>query len=72
MPGMRGGAPVPNFFMPMVQRGQQGPRPGGRRPGGAPGQQNQQPVPTMIQQQVTVSLTVNTSFSQYPIILFLH
>ncbi|KAI3797535.1 hypothetical protein L1987_32793 [Smallanthus sonchifolius] len=29
VPGMRpGGAPIPNFFMPMVQQGQ---RPGGRR-----------------------------------------
>uniref|UniRef100_A0A803LGZ0 Polyadenylate-binding protein n=1 Tax=Chenopodium quinoa TaxID=63459 RepID=A0A803LGZ0_CHEQI len=35
MPGLRG-APVPNFFMPMVQQGQQGPRPGGRRAGGGP------------------------------------
>ncbi|KAJ4896992.1 Polyadenylate-binding protein 2 [Raphanus sativus] len=33
VPGMRpGGAPMHNFFMPMVQQGQQ--RPGGRRPGG--------------------------------------
>lgn len=36
-----GGAPVPNFFVPMVQQGQQGQRPGGRR--GAV----QQPVPLM-------------------------
>lgn len=50
MPGMRGGAPVPNFFMPMVQQGQQGPRPGGRRSGGAPVQQPQQPM--MMQQQM--------------------
>ena len=40
VPGMRpGGAPMHNFFMPMVQQGQQ--RPGGRRPGGI--QQSQQP-----------------------------
>jgi len=33
MPGMRpGGAPMPNFMMPMVQQGQQQ-RPAGRRPG---------------------------------------
>ncbi|KAL2939363.1 Polyadenylate-binding protein 2 [Bienertia sinuspersici] len=52
MPGMRGGAPVPNFFMPMVQQGQQGQRPGGRRGGGAPGQQPQQPMPIMQQQMM--------------------
>ncbi|CAI9104632.1 OLC1v1003341C2 [Oldenlandia corymbosa var. corymbosa] len=50
VPGMRpGGAPMPNFFMPMVQQGQQGPRPGGRRPGG-PVQQGQPPVQLMQQQ----------------------
>ena len=39
VPGMRpGGAPMHNFFMPMVQQGQQ--RPGGRRPVGI--QQSQQ------------------------------
>ncbi|KAK1423820.1 hypothetical protein QVD17_19129 [Tagetes erecta] len=49
LPGMRpGGAPVPNFFMPMVPQGQ---RPGGRRAAG-PGQQNQQPVPLMHQQMM--------------------
>ncbi|KAI3695586.1 hypothetical protein L1987_78584 [Smallanthus sonchifolius] len=49
VPGMRpGGAPIPNFFMPMVQQGQ---RPGGRRAAG-PGQQNQQPVPLMHQQML--------------------
>jgi len=49
VPGMRpGGAPVPNFFVPMVQQGQQGQRPGGRRGGGV--QQSQQPVPLMPQQ----------------------
>ncbi|KAI8013800.1 Polyadenylate-binding protein 2 [Camellia lanceoleosa] len=48
VPGMRpGGAPMPNFFMPMVQQGQ---RPGGRRAGAVPVQQNQQPVPFMQQQ----------------------
>lgn len=52
VPGMRpGGAPMPNFFMPMVQQGQQGQRPGGRRAAG-PGQQNQQPVPLMQQQMM--------------------
>ncbi|CAI9104631.1 OLC1v1003341C1 [Oldenlandia corymbosa var. corymbosa] len=52
VPGMRpGGAPMPNFFMPMVQQGQQGPRPGGRRPGG-PVQQGQPPVQLMQQQML--------------------
>ncbi|KAK1414508.1 hypothetical protein QVD17_30254 [Tagetes erecta] len=53
VPGMRpGGGPMPNFFMPMVQQGQQGQRPGGRR-AGVPGQQNQQqPVPLMQQQMM--------------------
>lgn len=52
VPGMRpGGAPMPNFFVPLVQQGQQGPRPGGRRGAGVPVQQGQQPVP-LIQQQV--------------------
>lgn len=47
VPGMRpGAAPVPNFFVPMVQQGQQGQRPGGRRAV----QQSQQPVPMMPQQ----------------------
>lgn len=46
-----GGAPIPNFFMPMVQQGQQGQRPGGRRAGSV--QQTQQPVPLM-QQQVDI------------------
>ncbi|GLT47315.1 hypothetical protein SLA2020_210200 [Shorea laevis] len=50
VPGMRpGGPPMPNFFVPMVQQGQQGQRPGGRRAGAV--QQNQQPVP-LIQQQM--------------------
>ncbi|KAI4295671.1 hypothetical protein L6164_035690 [Bauhinia variegata] len=51
VPGMRpGGAPMPNFFMPMVQQGQQGQRPGGRRAGAV--QQTQQPVPLMQQQML--------------------
>ncbi|XP_068653747.1 polyadenylate-binding protein 2-like isoform X2 [Aristolochia californica] len=50
VPGMRpGGAPMPNFLVPMVQQGQQGQRPG-RRAGGGPVQQNQQPIPLMQQQ----------------------
>ncbi|GFS35196.1 poly(A) binding protein 2 [Actinidia rufa] len=50
VPGMRpAGAPMPNFFMPMVQQGQQGQRPGGRR-GAGPVQQGQQPLPLMQQQ----------------------
>ncbi|XP_011017176.1 PREDICTED: polyadenylate-binding protein 8-like [Populus euphratica] len=52
VPGMRpGGAPMPNFFMPLVQQGQQAQRPGGRR-GGGPVQQTQQPVPLMQQQML--------------------
>ncbi|CAA2996191.1 polyadenylate-binding 2-like [Olea europaea subsp. europaea] len=48
VPGMRpGGAPMPNFYLPMVQHGQ---RPGDRR-GAGPGQQTQQPMP-LIQQQI--------------------
>ncbi|KAJ9159529.1 hypothetical protein P3X46_025035 [Hevea brasiliensis] len=51
VPGMRpGGAPLPNFFVPMVHQGQQGQRPGGRRAGAA--QQSQQPVPLMQQQML--------------------
>ncbi|XAR72917.1 hypothetical protein NMG60_11019723 [Bertholletia excelsa] len=50
VPGMRpGAAPVPNFFMPMVQQGQ---RPGGRRGGTMPVQQSQQAVPLMQQQML--------------------
>ncbi|TKY59064.1 Polyadenylate-binding protein 8 [Spatholobus suberectus] len=49
VPGMRpGAAPVPNFFVPMVQQGQQGQRPGGRRAV----QQSQQAVPMMPQQML--------------------
>ncbi|XP_059636834.1 polyadenylate-binding protein 2-like [Cornus florida] len=52
VPGMRpGGGPMPNFFVPMVQQGQQGQRPGGRR-GAGPVQQAQQPVPLMQQQML--------------------
>ncbi|OWM79210.1 polyadenylate-binding protein 2-like [Punica granatum] len=51
VPGMRpGAAPMPNFMVPMVQQGQQGQRPGGRRAGVV--QQNQQPMPVMPQQMV--------------------
>ncbi|XP_023535962.1 polyadenylate-binding protein 2-like [Cucurbita pepo subsp. pepo] len=51
VPGIRpGGGPMPNFFVPMVQQGQQGPRPGGRRAGAV--QQTQQPVPMMQQQML--------------------
>ncbi|XP_059647817.1 polyadenylate-binding protein 8-like [Cornus florida] len=53
VPGMRpSGAPMPNFFMPMVQQGQQGQHRGGRRAGSVPMQQNQQPVPLMQQQML--------------------
>ncbi|KAK9946482.1 hypothetical protein M0R45_011947 [Rubus argutus] len=52
VPGLRpGGAPMPNFFVPMVQQGQQGQRPGGRR-GAGPVQQNQQQVPLMPQHMI--------------------
>ncbi|XWS29803.1 hypothetical protein CRYUN_Cryun24cG0061700 [Craigia yunnanensis] len=48
VPGMR-----PNFFMPMVQPGQQNQRPGGRRSGAGPMQQTQQqPLPFMQPQVV--------------------
>ncbi|CAI9753476.1 unnamed protein product [Fraxinus pennsylvanica] len=51
VPGMRpGGAPMPNFFVPIVQQGQQGQRPSDRRVVG-PGQQTQQPM-QLIQQQM--------------------
>ncbi|KAK9228320.1 hypothetical protein WN944_021270 [Citrus x changshan-huyou] len=42
VPGMR-----PNYFVPMVQPGQQNQRPGGRRSGNGPMQQAQQPIPLM-------------------------
>jgi len=41
---------MPNFFVPFMQQGQQGPRLGARR-GAGPVQQNQQPV-SMMQHQV--------------------
>ncbi|GMI88258.1 POLY(A) BINDING PROTEIN 8, poly(A) binding protein 8 [Hibiscus trionum] len=51
VPGMRpGGAAMQNFFVPVVQQGQQGQRPGGRRSGAV--QQNQQSVPLMQQQML--------------------
>ncbi|KAM7514357.1 hypothetical protein LguiA_003940 [Lonicera macranthoides] len=50
VPGMRpGGAPMPNFFVPLVQQGQ---RPGGRRGAAGPVQPTQQPVPLLQQQMV--------------------
>ncbi|XP_042473501.1 polyadenylate-binding protein 2-like [Zingiber officinale] len=53
VPGMRpGGAPFPNFFMPMVQPGQQVQRPGGRRGASGAAHQNQQHPMPMIQQQM--------------------
>ncbi|XP_058081705.1 polyadenylate-binding protein 8-like isoform X3 [Magnolia sinica] len=53
VPGMRpGGAPMPNFFVPLVPQGQQAQRPGGRRAGAGPVQQTQQPVPLLQQQML--------------------
>uniref|UniRef100_A0A7N0UCF2 PABP n=1 Tax=Kalanchoe fedtschenkoi TaxID=63787 RepID=A0A7N0UCF2_KALFE len=53
VPGMRpGGAPVPNFFLRMVQPGQQGQRPGDRRGGAIQSQQNQYQVPVMQHQML--------------------
>jgi len=61
VPGMRpGGAPMPNFFMPMVQQGQQGQRPGGRR-GAGPMQQLPHSLP-MMQQQVWSCITSGICF----------
>ena len=58
VPGMRpAGPPMPNFFVPIVQQGQQGQRPGGRRAGAVPMQQTQQQVPLM-QQQVGYHLFI--------------
>nr|GMC53760.1 polyadenylate-binding protein 2-like [Ipomoea batatas] len=52
VPGMRpGGAPMPNFFVPIVQQGQQAQRPGGRR-GSGPVQQAPQTMPLMQQQML--------------------
>lgn len=42
---------MPNFYVPFMQQGQQGQRPGGGRRGSGPVQQNQPPVP-MMQSQV--------------------
>ncbi|XP_042433153.1 polyadenylate-binding protein 2-like isoform X1 [Zingiber officinale] len=53
VPGMRpGAAPFPNFFMPMIQPGQQVQRPGGRRGASGPIHQNQQQPMPMVQQQM--------------------
>ncbi|XP_051132521.1 polyadenylate-binding protein 2-like [Andrographis paniculata] len=53
VPGMRPTGPLmPNMFVPMVQQGQQGPRPGGRRANSAPMQQGPQSVPVVQQQMV--------------------
>ncbi|XP_022869407.1 polyadenylate-binding protein 2-like [Olea europaea var. sylvestris] len=53
VPGMRPAGPLmPNVFLPLVQQGQQGPRPGGRRSNTVPMQQNPQPVPVMQQQML--------------------
>ncbi|KAG2567251.1 hypothetical protein PVAP13_7NG260700 [Panicum virgatum] len=50
VPGMRPGGPhMPNYFVPVVQQGQQGPRPGIRRGAGA---QGQQPVQSFQQQML--------------------
>ncbi|KAL3514466.1 hypothetical protein ACH5RR_027183 [Cinchona calisaya] len=52
VPGMRpGGTPMPNFFVPLVQQGQQGQWPGGRR-GAGPVQQAQRAVSLMQQQML--------------------
>ncbi|KAH1109687.1 hypothetical protein AAZX31_04G040100 [Glycine max] len=50
VPGMRPGG-APNFYVPLVQQGQQGQRPGGHR-GSGPMQQLQQPLPLMHQQML--------------------
>lgn len=51
VPGMRpGGAHMPNYFVPVVQQGQQGPRPGIRRSGAGSAQGQQTPQP--FQQQM--------------------
>ncbi|KAL2477276.1 Polyadenylate-binding protein 2 [Forsythia ovata] len=53
VPGMRPAGPLmPNVFVPLVQQGQQGPRPGGRRSNTVPMQQNPQQVPIMQQQML--------------------
>ncbi|KHN22334.1 Polyadenylate-binding protein 2 [Glycine soja] len=50
VPGMRPGG-APNFYVPLVQQGQQGQRSGGQR-GAGPMQQLQQPLPLMHQQML--------------------
>jgi polyadenylate-binding protein len=51
VPGMRPGGPhMPNYFVPVVQQGQQGPRPGIRRSGA--GDQGQQPAQSFQQQML--------------------
>jgi polyadenylate-binding protein len=53
VPGMRPGGPLmPNMFVPLVQQGQQGPRPGGRRANSVPMQQGPQPIPVVQQQML--------------------
>lgn len=59
---MRPGGPMPNFFMPLVQQGQQNPRPGGRRAGAGPVQQTQQTVPLLQQQVNNLSCFVPLSY----------
>ncbi|KAH7835573.1 hypothetical protein Vadar_027475 [Vaccinium darrowii] len=58
LPGMSpGGPPMPNFFVPMVQQGQQGQRPGGGHGGPVPVQQGQQPLPFVQQQGIYCALS---------------
>ncbi|KAI3445962.1 hypothetical protein Pfo_002627 [Paulownia fortunei] len=71
VPGMRPAGPLmPNMFVPLVQQGQQGPRPGGRRTSAVPMQQGPQPVPVM-PQQVGVALTCAFLFETFSQ-LFIH
>ncbi|KAG6520204.1 hypothetical protein ZIOFF_017242 [Zingiber officinale] len=66
VPGMRpGGAPFPNFFMPMVQPGQQVQRPGGRRGASGAAHQNQQHPMPMIQQQVAANFMLSRGGRPY-------
>ncbi|XVE87089.1 hypothetical protein DITRI_Ditri18aG0088200 [Diplodiscus trichospermus] len=58
VPGMR-----PNFFMPMVQPGQQNRRPGGRRSGAGAMQHKQQPLPFMQPRVIDSLLTFFPPFS---------
>ncbi|KAL2537357.1 Polyadenylate-binding protein 8 [Forsythia ovata] len=51
VPGMRTAGPLmPNVFMPLIQQGQQGPRPSGRHTNAVPMHQGPRPVPLMQQQ----------------------